>query len=242
MKSIHTTKLSEYILRSKEERTRHIDESSPCVMARSNWGNQRGKALKALSELVKVTNDVSNRYKAGIFLCHTCEHNSGSDKPCVNPLHLYFGTPAENTADMGEVFKEEQRERGKRLGVQAREKGAGIFDPCYNDVRSDWVRAAGAAAAALRRGVHNPDNKTRCLEGNTKGGKAVSSQRWISLVDGFISTAANVARRNRLLGEPSSARLLLSDLDAATFLGLGSGRWKREGTMMSADYGTGYVK
>ncbi len=90
--------------------------------------------------------------------------------------------------------------------------------------------------------MHDPKNKGKCLDGCSRGGRAASSQRWISLVDGFISNASNVDKRNRRLGADGSARVLLSDLDAATLLGLGAGRWKQKGSKVEAEYQTGDVK
>lgn len=42
------------------------------------------------------------QYRAGAFACHHCDN-----PPCVNPSHLYFGTPGDNVRDMDD--------RGRRV-------------------------------------------------------------------------------------------------------------------------------
>lgn len=100
--------LTEYILRSREDRTTHIDLGSPCECRGKKEGKQNNNQLfAALCLLHGIENDVPNRARAGIHTCHLC-----SEHHCKNHLHAYIGTHSENCLDVpAEVRAEIARKR-----------------------------------------------------------------------------------------------------------------------------------
>ena len=93
---METIRLSEYILRSRDKRTTHIDLATPCEGHEERMGKQSNKELfKALCLLHGIDNDILNRAKANIHVCHLC-----SEKHCQNPRHAYLGTHSENWMDV----------------------------------------------------------------------------------------------------------------------------------------------
>lgn len=103
--------------KTQEERQKHIDLSQPCIFGvtkqKSQWG-PKGAPLKksaatkrAKENLLEFLNLKGSTSKF-IHTCHKCKNGSNSDNTCVNPAHLYFGTPSENEYDKPSDLRRKQ--------------------------------------------------------------------------------------------------------------------------------------
>lgn len=88
--------LSDYILLSKEERQRHINLESKCILInRPSWQRRKKDLLAFLG-----VNDNVSRWAGKISRCHLCANHTNSGKfVCVNPEHIYIGDQRENNLD-----------------------------------------------------------------------------------------------------------------------------------------------
>ena len=89
--------LSDYIQLPREQRIAHIDLATPCDCWTGNqsWGKE--KIRKQLLSFLNLNADVKGYTTP---CCHLCKHNSKSNTVCINPSHIYIGTPTENVVDL----------------------------------------------------------------------------------------------------------------------------------------------
>jgi hypothetical protein len=78
--------ISDYILKPKEERQKHLELNLPCIEIGGGSRDFRG----ILAYYLGTT--IPNKIK--VHLCHACNNCN-----CSNIKHLYWGTPKENVAD-----------------------------------------------------------------------------------------------------------------------------------------------
>ena len=98
------------MLKTREERTAHIDLTTECelgtLVKRTRGGNDR------LYGLIGVEDDIENWTSARIHICHLCDCGRRKGE-CGNPRHIYIGTASENQLDLSPEFR---NKRAKRAG------------------------------------------------------------------------------------------------------------------------------
>lgn len=116
-------KLSEYVLKTREERTAHIDLTTECELG-TLYGRSRGGNDK-LYGLIGVEDDIENWTSERIHICHLCDCGRRKGE-CGNPYHIYIGTASENQYDLPAEFRHRRAKGAGRPkgGVNNEEKKA----------------------------------------------------------------------------------------------------------------------
>jgi hypothetical protein len=78
--------INEWMKLTLQERQSHLRLDESCLLRGGSWTQFRGVMVVFLN----TTFPKGNR----IHLCHAC-----NNEDCSNPVHLYWGTAAENTQD-----------------------------------------------------------------------------------------------------------------------------------------------
>lgn len=182
-------KLSEYMKLSREERTAHADLSSPCDPFHRQCRRRTRKVLLAFFGLI-------DDKPKGVACCHLCDCNSVSETPCLNPLHLYFGTVSENTLDMGEKLTKKASKGG--VAVHAKKDSDGKSVRGKELIKFIPVGSGGKA-------VHAQKNE----EGKSIQGIKLSQNlrgKWRCKQTGRVLDAGNLTQYQRRNGIDTSLR------------------------------------
>lgn len=107
--------ISDYVSnKTKQQRQQHIDLTDECIFAVAKQTNQytkkgepvkKGAAGKTAMINLLTYLGLSGKTNRFVHTCHKCKNDSGSNNICVNPKHLYFGTPSENELDKPEELR-----------------------------------------------------------------------------------------------------------------------------------------
>ena len=111
---------------SREDRTQHIDLSTPCQDAYAKKSGCRHKigqpitcnrhAMSYAQDNLKDLLSLSGKTNRWIQTCHLCNSNTKHGLKCVNPEHLYFGSAKENYYDKSKESREAFAKNGAAKG------------------------------------------------------------------------------------------------------------------------------
>jgi hypothetical protein len=104
------------------------------------------------------------------------------------------------------------RKGGYTAGVQSLEQQKGIFSPELQNplVQSQNARKGGIATMREGKGIFAKVSVKKRKANCRKGAAAANAQKWVSLKDGFISSAAGVVSHNKAIGVDGSLRMRIS--------------------------------
>jgi len=118
---------------SRSYRMKHVDLKTPCIISEKIY---KGRASsieyrKALAEFTNTTLPSGNDYPA----CHAC-----NDGRCINPEHIYWGTPAENADDLVNYYNEISEWKARKWITRRDILTAIKFRDYDNDVSSGHIQ------------------------------------------------------------------------------------------------------
>jgi hypothetical protein len=91
--------IEEYVEKnSLKERQKHIDLETPCINPNRRTSMSRALCREMLWKFLGLTKDNN---KQNVHSCHMCENDNSTPNGfiCINPKHIYVGTPKENSND-----------------------------------------------------------------------------------------------------------------------------------------------
>jgi hypothetical protein len=140
---------------SREERTAHVDLMSPCQIDKSKHHYRN-----ALIDFTGIKPDRT------WLACHLCQNDSQSDKPCRNPLHIYWGTKTENLTDVCPItgLTPGQKIKAKTQGITVLDKTRQKMSAVQKEVQKEVQNRPDVKAkksAALKEAWNRPDVKAK---------------------------------------------------------------------------------
>ncbi len=186
--------LTEYTLKSREERTSHIDLSTPCIL-----GNTSGprRAKKALLEKFGLENDVDNWKTGKIETCHLCACDSKKGY-CENPDHLYIGTPKENCSDKDpEDRKTDSRVGNVAVHAEKNEEGKSVVAVKAAEATHAEKNEEGKSVNAVKAGERAAEKTSKAIKLINNNGRTYvfsslrGASRELGLIPGILSRVVN---------------------------------------------------